>query len=135
MYESSETTAALAADVQAGGRAQLRKDLRKSRKQARALLTKEERGEKSARTVRRIAESPVFREAHTVMIYAAMGAELSLEPEEALSPQGFPGKEVWGCALHAGVCSAYCFMSLKKIVAEKQKREKKIQETIRLIDP
>ena len=56
-----------------------RSELRKSRRQARRALSPEERAEKSLRAVRRICESPVFREAKTVMIYAAMGAELSLD--------------------------------------------------------
>ena len=58
---------------------QIRRQLRRSRKQARNALTPEEREEKSMRTVRRIAQSPVFQAAHTVMIYASMGGELSLD--------------------------------------------------------
>lgn len=58
---------------------QIRSELRRKCKQARKALAPEERAEKSLRTVRRICESPVFREAKTVMIYAAMGAELSLD--------------------------------------------------------
>ena len=56
-----------------------RRQLRKSKKQARNALSPEERAKKSLRAVRRIAESPVFRDAKTVMIYANMGGELSLD--------------------------------------------------------
>ncbi len=61
-------------------------ELRKSRKQARRALSPEERAEKSLRTVRRICTSPAFKEAKTVMIYAAMGPELSLD-ELPLQPE------------------------------------------------
>ena len=79
MSENNERPDTAAAALPGESREEFRKRLRKSRKQARAALTPEERAEKSARTVRRIAGSPVFREAKTVMIYAALGAELSLD--------------------------------------------------------
>ncbi|MBQ9413194.1 MAG: 5-formyltetrahydrofolate cyclo-ligase [Oscillospiraceae bacterium] len=59
--------------------AQYRKWLRKSRIRARDALSPEERAEKSARTVERITQSEAFQKAKTVLIYAHVRAELSLE--------------------------------------------------------
>ena len=56
-----------------------RKQIRKEKKQARSALSPEERNEKSARAVERLAASEVFRSARTVMIYAHAGGELSLD--------------------------------------------------------
>ena len=60
-------------------RKELRSKIRREKKQARSCLTPEERAEKSARAVERLAASEVFREARTVMIYDHVGGELSLD--------------------------------------------------------
>ena len=56
-----------------------RKRIRKEKKQARGALTPEERAEKSALAVERLAASEAFRSAKTVMIYDHVGGELSLD--------------------------------------------------------
>ena len=56
-----------------------RSRIRKEKKQARSSLSPEQREEYSARAVERLAQSPLFRRARTVMIYSHMGAELSLD--------------------------------------------------------
>ena len=53
--------------------------LRQNRVRARDALTQEERAAKSARAVERIAESAVFRNAKTVMLYDHVRGELSLD--------------------------------------------------------
>ena len=60
-------------------RASERKRIRKEKKQARAALSPEERAEKSAQAVERLAASEAFRNAKTVMIYDHVGGELSLD--------------------------------------------------------
>lgn len=60
-------------------RTEERSRIRKEKKQARSSLSPEERAEKSARAVERLAASEVFREARTVMIYDHVGGELSLD--------------------------------------------------------
>ncbi len=57
----------------------LRSALRREKKQARSSLSPQERAEKSARAVERLARSEVFRGANTVMIYDHVGGELSLD--------------------------------------------------------
>lgn len=56
-----------------------RRALRKALIRARNSLTPEERAERSARAVERLAESEVFRTARTVMLYDHVGGELSLD--------------------------------------------------------
>ena len=60
-------------------RSALRNRIRKEKKQARSALSPAERAEKSARAVDRLAASPVFRAAKTVMLYDHVGGELSLD--------------------------------------------------------
>ena len=60
-------------------RIEARKALRAEKKQARSSLSPEERAEKSARAVERLAASEAFRAAETVMIYDHVGGELSLD--------------------------------------------------------
>ena len=60
-------------------RSALRSRIRKEKKQARAALSPQERAEKSARAVERLAASEAFRQARTVMIYDHVGGELSLD--------------------------------------------------------
>ena len=57
----------------------LRSRIRKEKKQARAALSPQERAEKSARAVERLAASEAFRQARTVMLYDHVGGELSLD--------------------------------------------------------
>ena len=64
---------------QAAERQARRKALRKRMIQARNALTPEEQAERSARAVARLAESPLFRSARTVMIYDHVAGELSLD--------------------------------------------------------
>lgn len=60
-------------------RSALRSRIRKEKKQARAALSPQERAEKSARAVERLAASEAFRQARTVMLYDHVGGELSLD--------------------------------------------------------
>ena len=60
-------------------RTEERSRIRKEKKQARNALSPAERAEKSARAVDRLAASPVFRAAKTVMLYDHVGGELSLD--------------------------------------------------------
>ena len=60
-------------------RSALRNRIRKEKKQARSSLSPAQRAEKSARAVERLAASPVFRAAKTVMLYDHVGGELSLD--------------------------------------------------------
>ena len=60
-------------------RAEERRALRKALIRARNSLTPEERAERSARAVERLAESEAFRTARTVMLYDHVGGELSLD--------------------------------------------------------
>jgi 5-formyltetrahydrofolate cyclo-ligase len=60
-------------------RSALRSCIRKEKKQARAALSPQERAEKSARAVERLAASEAFRQARTVMLYDHVGGELSLD--------------------------------------------------------
>ena len=56
-----------------------RKALRREKKLARNALTPAERAEKSALAVERLAESELFQNAQTVMLYDHVGGELSLD--------------------------------------------------------
>ena len=60
-------------------------EIRKAGKAARASLSKEERGEKSKMIVARLTESEWYRKAHTIMIYKALGAEVSLSELEKVA--------------------------------------------------
>ena len=60
-------------------RKELRSKIRAELKQARNSLTPQEREERSARAVERLAQSEVFQKAKTVMIYDHVGGELSLD--------------------------------------------------------
>ena len=60
-------------------RKEYRTRLRSELKQARSRLSPQEREEKSAQAVERLAASEVFQGAKTVMIYDHVGAELSLD--------------------------------------------------------
>ncbi len=60
-------------------RKELRSKIRAELKQARNSLTPQEREERSARAVERLAQSEVFQKAKTVMIYDHIGGELSLD--------------------------------------------------------
>ncbi len=60
-------------------RTEARKALRRELIRARNSLSPEEREEKSARAVERLAASEAFRCAHTVMLYDHVGGELSLD--------------------------------------------------------
>ena len=60
-------------------RTEERARIRKEKKQARSALTPEQRAEKSAQAVARLAASEAFRAAKTVMIYDHIGGELSLD--------------------------------------------------------
>ncbi len=60
-------------------RKEYRTRLRAELKQARSRLSPQEREEKSAQAVERLAASEAFRSAKTVMIYDHVGAELSLD--------------------------------------------------------
>ena len=56
-----------------------RRALRREKKLARNALTPAERAEKSALAVERLAESELFQNAQTVMLYDHVGGELSLD--------------------------------------------------------
>lgn len=60
-------------------RRELRGRIRKEKKLARNSLSLQERAEKSACAVERLAASAVFRAAKTVMLYDHVGGELSLD--------------------------------------------------------
>lgn len=60
-------------------RKEYRTRLRAELKQARRSLSPEQRAEKSAQAVERLAASEAFRSAKTVMLYDHVGAELSLD--------------------------------------------------------
>ena len=60
-------------------RKELRSKIRAELKHARNSLTPQEREERSARAVERLAQSEVFQKAKTVMIYDHVGGELSLD--------------------------------------------------------
>lgn len=57
----------------------MRGELRKSGIRARDSLTAKERSERSERACLRIAESPLFQRAKTVMVYSHVRGELSLD--------------------------------------------------------
>ena len=73
MTASQERTGALSPE------AARRQALRRQMKQARNALPPKEREVRSARAVERLAQSPLFQEAQTVMIYDHVGGELSLD--------------------------------------------------------